>query len=188
MESKINQDYLYPSDIAFTPTVKMIQERKGSRKRYAEMEQNPLYMERAGWQTEITEDLKSFIEDQETIFIATTNSEGQPYIQHKGGPKGFLKVIDEKTIAFVDYSGNRQYITQGNLFDNPKAHIFLIDYKTKNRIKIWGTARIEEDNHEEIEKYMPKNYKAIPEQVIYFTVTVWSPSCPQHIPSIAETI
>lgn len=172
----MKQEYEYSSDIAFTPTVKAIQERKGSRTSYANIEKS------GSWRTEITRELKAFIENQDSIFIATVNSEGQPYIQHRGGPKGFLKVIDDKTIVFVDYAGNRQYITQGNLIDNPKAHLFLIDYENQRRVKIWGTARVEEGNQVEIEKYMPKSYKAKPEQVIYFTLAAWDPNCPQHIP------
>ena len=176
----MKQENLYSSDIAFTPTVKAIQDRKGSRNSYANMEKN------GSWNTEITGELKAFIENQDSIFIATVNSEGQPYIQHRGGPKGFLKVIDQKTIVFVDYAGNRQYITQGNLIENDKAHLFLIDYENQRRVKIWGTARVEEANQAEIEKYMPKNYKAKPEQVIYFTVAAWDPNCPQHIPARVE--
>lgn len=172
----MKHQHLYSSDIAFTPTVKAIQERKGSRNSYANMEKN------GSWRTEITGELKAFIENQDSIFIATVNAEGQPYIQHRGGPKGFLKVIDKKTIVFVDYAGNRQYITQGNLIDNPKAHLFLIDYENQRRVKIWGMARVEEGNQAEVEKYMPKAYKAKPEQVIYFTVAAWDPNCPQHIP------
>lgn len=177
----MKQEHEYSSDIAFTPTVKAIQERKGSRTSYSNMERG------GSWRTEITGELKAFIESQDSIFIATVNSEGQPYIQHRGGPKGFLKVIDEKTIVFVDYAGNRQYITQGNLMDNPKAHLFLIDYENQRRVKIWGTARVEEGNQAEIDQYMPKVYNATPEQVIYFTVSAWDPNCPQHIPVKIET-
>ena len=178
----MNKNHQYSSDIAFTPTVKAIQERKGSRNSYSNMERN------GSWRKEITEELKAFIENQNSIFIATANSEGQPYIQHRGGPKGFLRVIDPKTIVFVDYAGNRQYITQGNLIENPKVHMFLIDYENQRRVKIWGTARVEENNPEEIEKYMPKEYKAKPEQVIYFTVVAWDLNCPQHIPVRVEAI
>src|SRR5215472_18386489 len=130
----------YSSDVAFTPTIKAIQARKGSRERYAGME------ERGGWQTRITPDLAAFIAAQISIFFATTNAEGQPYIQHRGGPAGFLHVLDDKTIAFADFAGNRQYITQGNLADNPKAQLFLIDYVNQRRVKIWGEARVVEGN------------------------------------------
>jgi uncharacterized protein len=166
----------YSSDVAFTPTVKAIQERKGSRRSYARME------EKGGWQTTIAPDLAQFIAAQTSVFFATANAEGQPYIQHRGGPEGFLRVLDEKTIGFVDFAGNRQYITQGNLAENPKAYLFLIDYAHQQRIKLWGTARVVEGDAELTQKLMPERYKARPEQVILFTVAAWSSNCPQHIP------
>ena len=100
---------VYSSDVAFTPSVKAIQARKGSRQGYAHME------EKGGWATHVPDDLKAFVEAQTSVFLATVNAEGQPYIQHRGGPAGFLRVIDQQTIGFVDYAGNRQYITAGNL-------------------------------------------------------------------------
>ena len=130
------------SDVAFTPTVKAIQARKGSRHGYARME------ERGGWQSVITPDLAAFIGAQTSVFLATANAAGQPYIQHRGGPAGFLRVLDGNTIGFADFSGNRQYITQGNLADNPKAHLFLIDYANRRRVKIWGEARVVENDAE----------------------------------------
>lgn len=172
--------HTFTSDVAFTPTVKAIQSRKGSRDAYARVE------ERGGWQSEITPDLAGFIEAQTSIFLATANGEGQPYIQHRGGPAGFLKVLDERTIGFADFSGNRQFITQGNLSDNSRAFLFLIDYARRQRIKIWGTARIVEDDAELMAKLMPGDYKARPEQVILFTVAAWDANCPQHIPQRFE--
>lgn len=166
----------YSSDVAFTNSVKEIQTRKGSRNSYQKME------ERGGWQTAITEDLKYFIETQISIFFATANTNGQPYIQHRGGPKGFLKVLDEKTISFADYTGNRQYITIGNLSENDQANLFLIDYGAKRRVKLWGRARVVEGDEKLINELMPTGYKARPEQVILFTVTAWDVNCPQHIP------
>ena len=166
----------YSSDVAFTPTVKAIQTRKGSRGAYGKME------ERGGWQTTITPDLKMFVEAQISIFLATANAEGQPYIQHRGGPPGFLRVLDDKTIGFADFAGNRQYITQGNLADNARAHLFLIDYTHKKRVKIWGEARVVEGDAELIARLMPKDYRARPEQAILFTVTAWNANCEQHIP------
>jgi len=170
----------YSSDIAFTPTIKAVQIRKGSRNAYHRVE------ERGSWQTRITPDLAAFIGAQTSVFLATINAEGQPYIQHRGGPPGFLRVLDERTIGFVDYSGNRQYITQGNLADNPKAHLFLIDYAHQRRIKIWGNARVIEGDEQLIEKLMPDGYKARPEQVILFTVSAWDENCSQHIPQRLE--
>jgi len=164
------------SDVAFTATVKAIQARKGSRRSYAQME------EKGGWTTVITPELADFIAAQTSVFLATANAKGQPYIQHRGGPPGFLRVLDDKTIGFVDFAGNRQYITQGNLADNPKAYLFLIDYAHRQRIKIWGTARVVEGDVELMKKLMPEGYRARPEQVIFFTVSAWSANCPQHIP------
>ncbi|MBZ9655306.1 pyridoxamine 5'-phosphate oxidase family protein [Phyllobacterium lublinensis] len=166
----------FSSDIAFTPTVKSIQARKGSRDGYASMEQ------RGGWRTGITPDLAQFIESQISVFFATANSDGQPYIQHRGGPAGFLHVLDDQTIAFADFAGNRQYITQGNLADNPKAYLFLIDYRTRQRVKLWGEARVVEGDPELMARLMPGNYRARGEQVILFKVAAWDMNCPQHIP------
>jgi uncharacterized protein len=167
---------VFSSDVAFTPTVKSIQSRKGSRDGYASMEQ------RGSWRTGITPDLAQFIQSQISVFFATANSEGQPYIQHRGGPAGFLHVLDDRTIAFVDFAGNRQYITQGNLADNAKAYLFLIDYRTRQRVKLWGEARVVEGDAGLMAKLMPENYRARPEQVILFTISAWDMNCPQHIP------
>ncbi|HEX9771570.1 MAG TPA: pyridoxamine 5'-phosphate oxidase family protein, partial [Kiloniellales bacterium] len=142
--------------------------------------------ERGSWQTRITPDLAGFIERQTSIFLATANAEGQPYIQHRGGPPGFLKALDDKTLGFADFVGNKQYITQGNLADNPKAHLFLIDYAQRQRIKIWGEAHVVEGDAELLAKLMPEGYKARPDQVILFTVSAWDANCPQHIPQRFE--
>ena len=172
--------YAYSSDVAFTPSVKTVQTRKGSRLSYQRME------ERGSWQTRITSDLAAFIGAQTSIFLATASAEGQPYIQHRGGPPGFLRVLDDRTIGFVDFSGNRQYITQGNLAVNPKAYLFLIDYTHRRRIKIWGEGRVVEGDVELTAKLMPDGYKARPEQVILFTVSAWDANCSQHIPQRFE--
>jgi predicted pyridoxine 5'-phosphate oxidase superfamily flavin-nucleotide-binding protein len=176
----MNTAQAFSSDVGFTPTVKAVQARKGSRGAYGRME------EKGGWRTAITPDLKAFIEAQVSVFLATVNAEGQPYIQHRGGPPRFLRVLDERTIAFVDYAGNRQYITQGNLSDNTKAHLFLIDYTHKKRVKIWGTAKVVEGNDTLLASLMPDGYKARPEQVVLFTVSAWDANCPQHIPQRFE--
>jgi len=170
----------YSSDVAFTPSVKAIQSRKGSRDRYARME------ERGAWPTRITPDLAAFIAAQTSVFLTTANLEGQPYIQHRGGPAGFLHVLDDKTIGFVDFAGNRQYITQGNLADNPKAQLFLIDYGSRQRVKIWGNARVVEGDAELTSRLMPEGYNARPECVILFSVSAWNANCPQHIPLRVE--
>jgi predicted pyridoxine 5'-phosphate oxidase superfamily flavin-nucleotide-binding protein len=176
----VSTAYPYSSDVAFTPSVKAVQSRKGSRHAYGLME------ERGSWQTRITPDLAKFIEAQTSIFLATVNAEGQPYIQHRGGPPGFLRVLDYKTIGFADFAGNRQYITQGNLADNPKTHLFLIDYAHKKRVKIWGEARVVEGADELMAQLVPPGYKARPEQVILFTISAWDANCPQHIPQRFE--
>jgi len=166
----------YVSDIAFTATVKAIQARKGSRRAYSRMEQG------GSWQTRISADLGSFIAEQTSVFLATVNAQGQPYIQHRGGPAGFLRVIDDRTLGFVDYAGNRQFISSGNLAESPKAHLFLMDYARRQRVKIWGNARVIEGNAALIQQLMPPEYKARAEQVILFDVLAWDANCPQHIP------
>lgn len=169
-----------PSDIAFTPAVKAIQARKGSRGAYERVEQG------AGWSTTIDEALAAFIAEQNSFFIATSNADGQPYIQHRGGPPGFLHVLDDMTLAFADFRGNRQYISQGNLVDNPKVHLFLIDYAHRRRVKIWGMARVVEGDRSLLDELMPRNYSARPEQAIVIQVTAWDANCPQHIPQRFE--
>jgi uncharacterized protein len=161
------------SDVAFTPAVKAIQTIKGSRE---------IYEERGNWRTEVDEDLAAFLADANSFYLATASSAGQPYIQHRGGPKGFIKVLDRNTIAFADYRGNRQYITLGNLSENPKAYIFVMDYAHRRRVKIWGEARVVADDPALIQSLMPKGYKARPEQAILFRISAWDTNCPQHIP------
>lgn len=168
------------SDVAFTPSVKAIQSRKGSRSAYARMENG------AGWATTITIELAAFISRQTSVFLATADATGQPYIQHRGGPPGFLHVLDENTIAFADFRGNQQFISAGNLAENAKAHLFLIDYSTRQRIKIWGKARVVEEDVALIARLMPPNYKARSDQAILFHVDTWDANCPQHIPQRFE--
>jgi uncharacterized protein len=174
--SQTHSSQTYSSDVAFTPAVKAIQTRKGSRDGYAQVEQN------GGWRTEIDENLAGFLAQTNSFYFATANGSGHPYIQHRGGPKGFVKIIDKNTIAFADYSGNRQYITQGNLSENPQAHIFVMDYAHRRRVKIWGEARVVDDDPALTSALMPKGYKARPEQVILFRISAWDTNCPQHIP------
>ncbi|MBS0254796.1 MAG: pyridoxamine 5'-phosphate oxidase family protein [Proteobacteria bacterium] len=164
------------SDIAFTPTVKALQAARGSRDSYARIEQ------RGGFRTAVTADLIEFLGEIDTAYLATTNSLGQPYAQHRGGPKGFIRQVDEQTLGFVDYAGNRQYVTTGNLADNDKAFLFLMDYAHRRRIKLWGRARVVAGDAALIERLMPDDYPARPEQVILFTVVAWDVNCPQHIP------
>ena len=167
--------YKYPSDVVFTPSVKKIQELKGSRRSYARKEEG------GGWPNEIDASLKQFLVQVDSFYLGTANGEGQPYIQHRGGPKGFLKILDNKRLAFADFGGNRQYITAGNLSENNKATIFLMDYPNRTRIKLWGTAKIAEDNDKLLESLTDPDYRAKVERAIIFTVTAWDVNCPQHI-------
>lgn len=176
MASKVT----FPSDVAFTDAVKAIQTQKGSRAAYARMEQG------GGWETTVTPELAAFIAQQTSVFLASANAEGQPYIQHRGGPAGFLKVLDERTLGFADFRGNRQYITLGNLAENPKVHLFLIDYAHQRRIKIWGEARSVEDDPALVARLMPSGYDARPERAITIAITAWDANCPQHIPQRFE--
>ena len=150
------ETHLYSSDVAFTPAVKAIQERKGSREAYAHVEA------RGGWRTEIDENLAAFLADANSFYLATASADGQPYIQHRGGPKGFIKTLDKNTLAFADYSGNQQYITQGNLSENPKAYIFVMDYAHRRRVKLWGEARIVDDDPALLKSLMPRVIERAP--------------------------
>lgn len=164
------------SDIAFTPAVKAEQARRGSRQQYERMER--LH----GWPTTIDDDLAGRIAETRSFYMATASADGQPYIQHRGGPAGFLKILDEKTLAFADYGGNKQYITIGNLAENPKAYIFIMDYVHQRRVKLWGTAKVVEGDDELMTKLSDPSYRARPERAIVFTLEAWDRNCPQHIP------
>jgi uncharacterized protein len=164
------------SDIAFTAAVKAIQTRRGSRQAYAKREA------RGGFNTTITPDLSTFLSEVDTAYLATSNHLGQPYVQHRGGPKGFIRIIDDKTLGFADYAGNRQYITLGNLTENDQAFLFLMDYANRRRVKLWGRARVIEDDPGLIHALMPPGYRARPEQAILFTIEAWDINCSQHIP------
>jgi uncharacterized protein len=172
----MSETHAYSSDVAFTPAVKAVQTRKGSRDAYAEAEQN------GAWRTEVDERLTATLAETNSFYFATATADGQPYIQHRGGPKGFVRILDKKTLAFTDYVGNRQYVTQGNLSENPKAYMFLMDYTHRRRIKIWGEARIVDDDPALMRSLMPQGYRARPEQVILFRIAAWDTNCPQHIP------
>jgi predicted pyridoxine 5'-phosphate oxidase superfamily flavin-nucleotide-binding protein len=164
------------SDVAFTAPVKAIQTRLGSREAYAELERG------GGFATEIDGDLASFIAEQRSLFMATASAAGQPYIQHRGGPPGFLHVLDPRTLAFADFRGNRQYVSLGNLSENPRVQLFLIDYVNRRRVKIWGEARVIEDDAALVARLAPAGYKARPERAIVIHVTAWDANCPQHFP------
>jgi hypothetical protein len=165
----------YISDIAFTETVKKIQKEKGSRSIYANMEQNH------GWEYTVNSFLRNFIAERDSFYMATVNNDGQPYIQHRGGPKGFLKIIDEKTLGFADFHGNRQYISYGNLEDNNKVSLFLMDYPNKTRIKVWGSAEIIEDDKKLIEKLSMSENKENIEHAFLIHIEAWDRNCPKYI-------
>lgn len=163
------------SDIAFTPSVKFAQEQRGSRENYQRMEQ------RGGWQQEVTHELAAFIGERDSFYLGTASADGQPYIQHRGGAKGFLKVIDEKTLGFSDFVGNAQYISVGNLDENNKAFIFLMDYPNRRRIKIWGTSEIVEGDAGLVQQLTDHDYQGKPQRAVLFHVEAWDVNCPQHI-------
>src|SRR5215471_1809738 len=164
----------FPSDIAFTATVKNIQSVQGSRDRYSKAE-------RRGWQTRVTPELTEFLAGLDMFYLGTSSAQGQPYIQYRGGSPGFLKVLDDRTLAFADFGGNRQYITLGNLSENPKAFIFLMDYANQQRVKLWGTARAVEDDAELLERLRDPDYPGKVERAIVFTIEAWDINCQQHI-------
>lgn len=164
------------SDVAFTPSVKAAQSARGSRATYRRMEEGD------GWETTITPELRDFLAERDSAYLATASAEGQPYVQHRGGPRGFIRVVDEHTLAFADFAGNRQYITVGNLAENDRAFLFLMDYANRRRIKLWGRARVIEGDAARLRGLMPEGYRAKGERVIEFTVEAWDVNCPQHIP------
>ncbi|WP_425619108.1 pyridoxamine 5'-phosphate oxidase family protein [Anatilimnocola sp. NA78] len=165
----------YSSDIAFTPAVKAIQSDRGSRTSYSRMEKG------GSWETTVTPELEVFLSDLDMFYLGTANPEGQPYIQYRGGTPGFLKVVDEKTLGFADFGGNRQYITLGNLSENPKAFIFLMDYVRSRRIKLWGKARFVEADPALIDRLRDSTYPGKVERAILFEIEAWDVNCPQHI-------
>lgn len=164
------------SDIAFTPAIKAVQTRRGSRSIYARMEA------KGGFRTAIDERMIEALAISNSAYLVTASADGQPYAQHRGGPKGFIRIIDERTIGFADYSGNRQYVSTGNLAENPKAFLFLMDYAQRRRVKIWGRARVVEGDEALNAQLMPAGYDARPDAAILFEIEAWDLNCPQHIP------
>ena len=163
------------SNIAFTPAVKAIQERLGSRATYARMEQG------RGWDDRVTPRHAAFIAARDSFYIATASADGQPYVQHRGGPKGFLKLIDERTLAFAEFAGTTQYISMGNLAENDRVSLVLMDYAGRARLKIWGTAKVVEDDAELMKAVADPAYDAEPQRVFVIHVTALDVNCPQHI-------
>ncbi len=165
----------FSSDVVFTPAVKAQQEERGSRRSYARLE------EHGGFATEVDERLRKFLAERDSFYLATASAEGQPYVQHRGGPKGFLRVLDDHTLAFADYGGNKQYISVGMLSENPRASIFAMDYPKRRRIKIWGRARVVEDDAELLAKLAGPETEDVAERAIVFHVEAWDVNCPRYI-------
>ena len=170
----------FASDIAFTEAVKAEQARRGSREGYRQA------MAKRDWQTLVTPDLAAFLAARDSFYMATVSSDGHPYIQHRGGPKGFLRVLDERTLAFADFAGNRQYVSLGNLAGNDRVHLFLMDYANRSRIKLWGRGRVVEDDAELLDRLVEPGYRGRPERAIVVGVEAWDVNCPQHIPPLYE--
>lgn len=170
----------YASDVAFSDSVKAVQARLGSRAGYAKMEQGK------GWATAITPELAAFIGAQTSAFLASASAAGQPYLQHRGGPPGFLQVLDPTTTGFADLRGNRQYITAGNLAENPRVLLFLIDYAHQQRVKLWGEARVVDDDPALLARLAAAAPDGRAERAIVITVSAWDANCPQHIPQRFE--
>jgi len=160
-----------PEDVLFSPAVKAEQTRLGSRAQFEDRE----------WATEITDNLRQFLAAIDTFFLATASADGWPYVQHRGGPPGFLKPIGTHTLAFADFAGNRQYITLGHLKENDRAHIFIPHFATQQRLKLWGRARVVEGDIELMERLVDPTYKAKPQRAIVFTLEAWDVNCRQHI-------
>ena len=160
-----------PEDVLFSEAVKAEQARLGSRAQFEDRE----------WATEITDNLRQFLDAIDTFFLATASADGRPYVQHRGGPPGFLKPIGTHTLAFADFAGNRQYITLGHLKENDRAHIFIPHFATQQRLKLWGRARVVEGDVELMERLVDPTYKAKPQRAIVFTLEAWDVNCRQHI-------
>ncbi len=160
--------------IVLTPAARQEQDKRGTAKVYARKIE-------AGYPDAVTSDLAGFIAELDTAFLATVSADGAPYIQHRGGPKGFIKVLDEHTLGFADFAGNKQYITLGNLAGNDRAYLFLMDFANRQRIKVWGRARVVENDPALMERLVEPGYRARPERAILFTIEAWDVNCSQHI-------
>lgn len=166
------------SDVAFTPSVKTIQRRLGSRRNYESME------ERGGFAVDMTQGLADFIGERTSLYLGTASAEGRPYVQHRGGPAGFLKVLGPRTLAMADYVGNRQYISMGNLAENDQAFLFLMDYANRVRFKLWGRARFVEHDTELLAAVHDPSVNTHTERALVFELDAWDGNCPQHIPRL----
>jgi uncharacterized protein len=162
------------ADIVLTPAARLEQEKRGTAKAYARKIAS-------GYPDRVTPDLAGFIAELDTAFLGTASADGAPYIQHRGGPKGFIKVLDGKTLGFADFAGNKQYITISNLAGNDRAYLFLVDFANRQRIKVWGRARVVENDPALMERLVDPGYRARPERAILFTIEAWDINCSQHI-------
>jgi len=165
----------FTSDVAFTPAVKAVQARNGSRPNHARAERG------RGWPSTVTPDLAGFLAGLDMFYFGTATADGQPYVQYRGGPPGFLKVLDDRTLGFADFGGNRQYVTLGNLSENPQAFLFLMDYANGRRVKIWGTAKVVEGDDALLDRLRDPEYPGRVERAIVFAVEAWDANCPRHI-------
>lgn len=164
------------SDVAFSDSVKRVQAERGSRPAYARIERS------GGFATEVDEALRAFLAEVDTAFLATASADGQPYVQHRGGPKGFVRALDDRTLAFVDFVGNRQYVSTGNLAENDRVCLLLIDYANRRRIKVWGKARVLPATDEWLARLSSPSHRGRPEQIVVISVSAWDVNCPRHIP------
>lgn len=170
------------SDVAFSPAVKAVQAERGSRAAYARVERG------GGFEVAVTDDLRAFLAEIDTAFLATASADGQPYVQHRGGPRGFIRALDDRTLGFVDFAGNKQYVSTGNLGENDRVCLLLIDYARRRRIKVWGTARTVPATPELVAALAVPGYRARVEQVLLITVAAWDVNCPQHIPQKIDAV
>ena len=167
-----------PDEVMFSATVRAEQARRGSRKGYANA------AAKGRFQSEMSDEVIDFIASRNSAYLATAGADGQPYVQHRGGPPGFLRVLDASTIAFADYTGNKQYISSGNLAENERAFLFLMDYAEAQRLKLWGRARVVRRRPDLLARVADPGYGATVEQAIVFTVLAWDWNCSQHIPRL----
>ena len=164
------------AEIAFTPGVKSEQERNDSRRGYARLEGGDDHHDKLG------ADEAAFLAGRDSFYMATVSEAGWPYIQHRGGPAGFVHVLDSKTIAFADFTGNRQYVSAGNLQSNDRVSLFFMDYPNRTRLKVLGRARLTgADEDGLVERLRPPGGRVRVERGMVITVAGFDWNCPQHI-------
>lgn len=171
-----------PDEVMFSAAVRAEQARRGSREATARR------AAAGGFARDLAPDVIAFIAERDSAYLATASADGQPYVQHRGGPRGFLRVLDEHTIAFADFAGSRQYISTGHLSENERAFLFLMDYAAARRLKLWGCARVVTDDPDLCASLATSGYQARVEQAIIFTVRAWDWNCSQHIPKLVPAI